>query len=76
MLSYAQCIDSEDEDLVAFAQSLGNDFLICDLRNPRVGDGFSWGRYGPRTVLKRFGDKRIFAYQIRPSLWQRLFGKR
>ena len=76
MLTHAQCIDSEDDDLVAFAQSLGDDFLICDLRNPQVGDGFSWGRYGPRTVLKRFGDKRIFAYQIRSSFWQRLFGKK
>lgn len=76
MLSYAQCIDSGDEDLVTFAKSLGDDFLICDLRNPRAGDGFSWGRYGPQTVLKRFGGKRIFAYQVRPSLWQRLFKKK
>jgi hypothetical protein len=76
MLSYAQCIASADEDLANFAQSLGEDFLICNLRNPRVGDGFSWGRYGPQTVLKRYDDKRIFAYQIRPSLWQRLFKKK
>jgi len=73
ILSYEQCIDSGDEDLVIFAQSLGEDFLICDLRNPQLGDGFSWGRYGPRTVLRRFGAKRIFAYKVRKSLWQRLF---
>lgn len=73
MLSYEQCIDSGDEDLVIFAQSLGKDFLICDLRNPQLGDGFSWGRYGPRTVVRRFGAKRIFAYQVRTSLWRRLF---
>jgi cell wall assembly regulator SMI1 len=76
MLSIAQCIDSGDRDLVTFAQSLGEGFLICDLRNPQMGDGFSWGRYGPRTVLKRFGDKRIFAYQVRTSLWQRIFRNR
>jgi hypothetical protein len=72
-LTHEQCINSGDEDLVIFAQSLGENFLICDLRKPQLGDGFSWGRYGPRTVVRRFGTKRIFAYQIRTSLWQRLF---
>lgn len=73
MLSHEQCINSDDSDLHNFAQTLSDDFLICDLRNPQVGDGFSWGRYGAQTVIKRYGHKRLFAYQIQPSFWQRLF---
>jgi hypothetical protein len=75
-LSYEQCLDSGDHDLSEFARSLGEKFLFIDLRNPKVGDGFSWGRYGGPTVNRRFGTKRIFAYEVRPSFFQRLFGKK
>ncbi len=63
VLSFAQCVNSEDRDLNAFAATLGETWQLIDLRNPNLGDGFSWGRYGPRTVNTRFGEKRIFAYQ-------------
>ncbi len=76
MLTYVQCIESGDQDLKEFAVSLGESFLFIDMRNAKVGDGFSWGRYGSRTVNKRFKDKRIFAYEIQKSFWQRLFRKK
>ena len=66
-----------DAGMREFAQSLeGDDWYLIDLRHAKIGDGFSWGRYGPRTVVKRHGSARLFAVQVRKSLWQRLFGKK
>ncbi len=62
-LSHAHCILSADQDLRAFAESMDETWQVIDLRNPVLGDGFSWGRYGPTTPVRRFGEKRIFAYQ-------------
>ncbi len=76
MMTYEQCLQSDDSDLAAFAESLGQKYLFIDMRNPKVGDGFSWGRYGAQTVNRRYGDKRIFAYEVRPSLLQRLLGRK
>jgi hypothetical protein len=71
ILNHAACAASPDLELKAFAQELDDSWQIIDLRNPKMGDGFSWGRYGPRTKLRRFGEKRIFAYQ-KKSLGRRL----
>jgi hypothetical protein len=68
VLSYAHCVNGPDPDLKRFAKGLGETWLVVDLRTPTLGDGFSWGRYGPRTPLKRFGEKRIFAYQKKTLL--------
>jgi len=65
VLSHSHCIHGADEDLKAFAESLDDTWQFFDLRNPVLGNGFSWGRYGPGTVVKRCGEKRIFAYQKR-----------
>jgi hypothetical protein len=62
ILTYQECINSTDPALSKFAALLNPGYFIIDLRNPKVGDGFSWGRFGPKTVLKRFGAERIFAY--------------
>jgi hypothetical protein len=70
VLSFEECHSSSDTDLRQFATSLDETWQIIDLRNAKIGDGFSWGRYGPRTVCRRFGEKRIFAYQ------RRSFGRR
>ncbi len=59
--------------LRGFAEELGPDHYIVDLRAAQPGDGFSWGRFGPRTPIRRLGTKRVFAYQRR-SRWQRLRG--
>jgi hypothetical protein len=75
MITHDQALNSEDADIKEFAKSLDENYLLIDMRNAQIGDGFSWGRYGPKTVNKRFGEKRIFAYEVRKSFWQRLIKK-
>jgi cell wall assembly regulator SMI1 len=71
-----ECLGSSDADIRAFAEQLDPSFQIIDLRDAAVGFGFSWGRYGSGEYdVKRFGEKRIFAYQKKPSLLSRIFGK-
>ena len=53
---------SSDPTLRAFAAGLPEHFQIVDLRSVDPGMGFSWGRYGPRTELRRHGYERIFGY--------------
>ena len=75
MITHEQALNSEDANIKEFAKSLDENYLFIDMRNAQIGDGFSWGRYGPKTVNKRFGEQRIFAYEIRKSFWQRLIKK-
>ena len=70
VLAFEYCSNSTDPELKEFARSLDPTWQIVDLRNARLGDGFSWGRYGAKTKNKRFGEKRIFAYQ------KKTFGRR
>jgi cell wall assembly regulator SMI1 len=44
---------ASDERLSAFAAELDDRFTFVDLRSSPVGMGFSWGRYGPRTDVRR-----------------------
>jgi hypothetical protein len=74
VLSYELCLRSEDPILSAFARELGDSFQIIDLRLAKPGDGFSWGRYGPRTQIKRFGTHAVFAYEKPKSVISWLFG--
>ena len=55
-------VSSGDQSLKAFAGMLTNDFQIVDLRRAEPGMGFSWGRYGSQTEVRRYGQERIFAY--------------
>jgi len=67
-----------DEELRAFATSLDERFQFVDLREPEIGMGFSWGRFGPRTELRRHGYTRLFAYARpvkKPGRLSRLFGR-
>jgi hypothetical protein len=75
LLTVEQGRQSADLDLKTFAQSLDDSWWMIDLREAKVGDGFSWGRYGPGTVIRRFGEKRIFAIQKKKSLWQRILNR-
>ncbi len=76
VMTHEQCLGSDDGELAVFARSLDETWLFVDLRQPRLGDGFSWGRYGgPPETPRRFGEKRVFAYQQRKSLWQRVLGR-
>jgi cell wall assembly regulator SMI1 len=74
VMSHGECLGSLDHDLRAFAEQLAPSFQVIDLRNAQIGFGFSWGRYGPYTVVRRRGRLPIFAYQIRKSFWKRLLG--
>jgi hypothetical protein len=75
VLSHEQCLRSEDPVLSAFASELDDTFRIVDLRGARPGDGFSWGRYGPNTRIKRFRTHAVFAYQKPKSIVSRLLGR-
>lgn len=74
-ISVGDGLAAEDEALRDFARTLDDAWTIIDLRAARIGDGFSWGRYGPRTKVVRWGREALWAYQAnsRPSLWRRLF---
>lgn len=67
---------STDPALRAFAETLDPTFEIIDLRNAEIGFGFSWGRYGPNTVVRRHGELPIFAVQKRAGFWGRLLGRK
>lgn len=66
-----------DPVLKEFAASLNEHYHFIDLREPRVGMGFSWGRYGADTLVRRHGEHRLFAYarSAKRSVWARLFGR-
>ena len=63
-----------DPDLGLFAQSLKKGYSFIDLRRARIGDGFSWERYGKDTELVRNGFQRLFAYRKKPNVIERLMG--
>ncbi len=71
--SRAECLDGTDEELRRFARELDDAWQIVDLRNAQIGQGFSWGRYGPRTPVRRFGMRAVFAYRRPAGFWSRLF---
>jgi hypothetical protein len=76
-IDHATALNSSDTTIRSFASTLDERFRIVDLRSPQPGMGFSWGRFGPRTELRRCGEKRIFAYaqpHKQPGLFSRLFG--
>lgn len=70
-----ECLRAEDAELAAFARELDDTWQIIDMRAAEIGFGFSWGRYGPRTAVRRHGAQAIFAYHKRPGLLERLFGR-
>jgi hypothetical protein len=77
VITHASALASSDPDIQIFAAGLEASFDLIDLRDAQIGMGLSWGRYGPKTEVKRFGSKPIFAYS-RPEktgLFSRLFGR-
>ena len=70
-------VASTDAELRSFASGLPEHFQIVDLRKVEPGMGFSWGRYGPRTEIQRFGYEKIFAYGKPPKtgFFAKLFGR-
>ena len=52
-----------DPVVAAFAAVLGPGWIVVDLRDAVPGLGIAWGRFGPRTELRRHGDLQLFAYR-------------
>ena len=69
--------DSADPLLRELASTLSAEAFVADLRAPSLGDGFNWGRFGPRTVIHRAGTERVWTLtppERRPGFLARLFG--
>lgn len=73
VISYEECIQSQDANLREFAKELDPSFQVIDLRNAPIGFGFSWGRYGLNTEVRRYGYLPIFAYRKQKGILKRLF---
>ena len=77
-ITQPDALASSDTTLREFAATLTSDALIADLRAPVTGSGFAWGKFGPRTEIKRFGRNRLWALTrppSKPGFLSRLFGK-
>jgi hypothetical protein len=78
LLTPAGAAASDDPVLASFAASLPPEAWIADLRQARFGDGFAWGRFGPRTEIRRASRERLWALaapERRPGPLRRLFGR-
>lgn len=66
-----------DPVLKEFAATLDDRFRVVDLRTAEIGLGFSWGRYGADTEVRRHGDHRVFAYarSVTRGFWARTWGR-
>jgi len=56
-------------------------WLVADLRGGRVGSGFTWGKFGADTIIRRYGSELLFALAPPPTrrpsgFFSRLFGGR
>lgn len=74
VMDVTSCLESDDASLREFAATLDPTWQIIDLRNADAGFGFSWGRYGARTEVQRFGALPIFAYRRPRRLLGGVFG--
>ena len=75
-LTHAEALDG-DAAVRAFASRLDDRFTYVDLREPARGDGFAWGRHGPRTIVRRHSTDLLFAYatpERKQGFLSRLFG--
>ena len=69
---------STDTLLRSFAAELPSTALVVDMRRAGVGQGLSWGRFGPRTIVRRAGEERVWALippERKPGIFARLFQK-
>jgi hypothetical protein len=61
LASHDDARTTEDRLLADFAAGFPSESVFADLRTAEVGDGFPWGRYGPRTEWTRAGTHRLWA---------------
>lgn len=71
LMDLDECSASGDPVLKSFAEELPEGSEVRDLRDAGVGEGFSWGRHGPRTQVRRAGDDPVFACE--PRSWLQRF---
>lgn len=69
-----EALGGGDDELASFARSLGPGWTIVDARDATPGLGIAWGRFGPRTELRRHGASQLFA--CRPPEPRGLFRRR
>ncbi len=74
VLTFGECVQSSDKTLQEFAAELDSSWQVIDLRQATPGFGFSWGRFGANTEVKRHGLLPVFAYKRPKGLFRRLFG--
>jgi len=77
LIPIAAWVASPDVVLRAFAESLPPQAVGIDLRQAKLGDGFNWGRFGAKTVIRRAGEARVWALEPperKPGLLAKLFG--
>lgn len=74
VLTIDECVHSTDKPLQDFGAELDSSWHVIDLRQAAPGFGFSWGRFGPDTEIRRHGLLPIFAYKQPKGLLRRLFG--
>lgn len=77
VIDRATAAGSSDPIISEFASGLDDEAVVVDLREARLGDGFNWGRFGPRTDWVRCGSHRVWA-ATRPerrSVWAWLLGR-
>jgi len=74
-IARAAALAGSEPELRAFAETVGEDWLIVDMRHPKLGDGFAWGRAQLPDGIKRWKSLPIWAYKPKKSLFKRLFGK-
>jgi len=61
LISQTDALKGPDHELRRFAADLTAEFMIVDLRGAKTGQGFSWGRFGPKTKWRRHGLLPIWA---------------
>jgi hypothetical protein len=76
IFDHATARDSDDPVLAQFAATFPAEAAFADLRVGKVGDGFSWGRYGARDEWTRCGTERLWAIvpSQRRGILARIFG--
>jgi cell wall assembly regulator SMI1 len=78
LLTPGEAARADDPVLATFAGTLPATARIADLRAERPGQGFAWGRFGPRSEVRRAGYERLWAVvppAPKPGWLQRVFGR-
>jgi hypothetical protein len=69
-----EAVATGDLVVAAFAADLAPGWIVVDLRDAVPGMGIAWGRFCPRTELRRCGDLQLFAYRAPKK--RGLFGRK